>query len=106
MLIVVVVFVFGMGVFNVICGFGGLFVLFDGSMWGCVLLLKLLFVVFVLVFGGFNCFLVLLCLCCIVLIEDVYMFCNILYFEGMMMIGVFVVVVVLLFSVLGFVVFG
>ena len=79
------------GVFDGIRGSGGSFAVLVQTTWGRVLLLKLALVVFALVLGGLNRFSALPRLRRTASTADARDFANVLYLEGLVMIGVLVV---------------
>jgi putative copper resistance protein D len=94
------------GIFNAVRGSGGSLEAIRVSMWGHVLMLKLVLVALALVLGGLNRFLALPRLRRTASTMDAHTFVNVLYLEAMAMIGAFVAAAVLSHSVPGFAALG
>lgn len=94
------------GIFNAVRGSGGSLGAIQVSMWGHVLMVKLVLVALALVLGGLNRFLALPRLRRTASTMDAHTFVNVLYLEAMAMIGAFVAAAVLSHTVPGFAALG
>ncbi|TDV35126.1 putative copper resistance protein D [Paraburkholderia caballeronis] len=99
-------FVLATGLFNGVRGTGGSLAALAHSAWGHVLLLKLVLVLFAVVLGGLNRISTLPRLKRTASTADARDFANLLYLEGLLMIGVLVVAAALAHSVPGYVMIG
>ncbi|WP_179403523.1 CopD family protein [Burkholderia guangdongensis] len=100
--IVAVAFVAATGALNAVRGLGGSLAPLAASVWGHVLLLKLVLVAFAIVLGALNRLSALPRLRRTASTEDAHTFRNMLHLEALTMIGVFVAAAVLAVCVPGF----
>ncbi|MGH8780974.1 CopD family protein [Paraburkholderia sp.] len=104
--LVAFVFVLATGAFNAVRGSGGSLDAIAHSTWGHVLILKLVLVALALLFGALNRLSALPRLRRTASTMDAHTFVNLVYFEALAMIGVFVAAAALAHSVPAFAVLG